>query len=118
MFGDRFFEDGQYLGNNAIMTVNDYVDSSSYERLDTYYSNLELPNQSRQNPKPDKSEINGWMSPMHESDWAPENHYDIPGSLKEAICFFIISNIVNIHILRTIVRSQISNATIRFNKNW
>ena len=94
MFGDNFFEDGHYLGNRAIKTVSDYVDTSSYERLDTYYSNLDLPNQSRTNPKPDRSEINGWMSPLHESDWAPKNFFDIPESLKEAICFFIISNIV------------------------
>ena len=94
MFGDNFFEDGHYLGNRAIKTVSDYVDTSSYERLDTYYSNLNLPDQSRTNPKPDRSEINGWMSPLHESDWAPKNFFDIPESLKEAICFFIISNIV------------------------
>ena len=33
------------------------------------------------------------MSPLHESDWL-KNFFDIPESLKEAICFFIISNIV------------------------
>ena len=31
---------------------------------------------------------------MHETDWTPENHYDIPNSLKDAICFFIIGNVI------------------------
>ena len=92
MFGDNFFEDGQYLGNRAIKTVRDYVDRPSYERLRRYYENIDRPR--RENPPPDRSEINGWMSPLHETDWTPENHYDIPNSLKDAICFFIIGNVI------------------------
>ena len=42
MFGDNFYEDGHYLGNRAIKTVSDYVDTSSYERLDTYYSQTKV----------------------------------------------------------------------------
>ena len=60
MFGDNFFEDGQYLGNRAIKTVRDYVDRPSYERLRRYYENIDRPR--RENPPPDRSEINGWMS--------------------------------------------------------
>ena len=111
MFGDNFFdEDGQYLGNRAIKTVNDYVDQESYRRLKIYYDNIELPK--RKNPVPDKSEVNGWMSPLHSSDWSPHQHHGIPESLKEAICFFIIGNIVKkIRKIKPIHNSMLINVS-------
>ena len=92
MFGDQFFEEGYYVGNKSIITVKDYVTEESYRRLEQYYNNLHLP--PRQNPKPEREEIDGWMSPLHQSDWQPENFFEIPESLKNAICYFIISNII------------------------
>jgi len=110
MFGDNFYEDGHYLGNKAIKTVRDYVDNYSYERLSEYYNNLHLPR--RENPKPEREEINGWMSPMHESNWEPENIYDLPDSLKNAICFFVISNIIKkIRKIKPIHNSMLINVS-------
>ena len=34
------------------------------------------------------------MPPFHEKDWLPKNHFDLPDTLKEAICYFVISNII------------------------
>ena len=111
MFGDNFFEEGEYSGNNVIERVFDYVDPHSYQKLDTYYSNIHKPK--KQNPKPYKSEITGWMSPWHPSDWEPNNHSeDIPRSLKKAICFFILSNIVKkIRKIKPIHNSMLINVS-------
>ena len=40
IFGDRYYDDGEFIGNSVIKTVTDYVDADSYKRLNEFYSNI------------------------------------------------------------------------------
>lgn len=118
IFGDRYYDDGEFIGNSVIKTVTDYVDADSYKRLNEFYSNIDTLGVSRRNPKPDSSEINGWMPPFHESDWLPNKHFDLPESLKEAICYFVISNIIkNIRKITPMHNSMLINVSRFKNTN-
>lgn len=93
LFGDDFFEGEAYLGNRSLEIIKDYVDKESYKLLKRYYDNLKEGVPKKNNPKPD-TDIVGWLSPFAEKNWEPIKHFDLPNSLKKAVRFFIIGNIV------------------------
>lgn len=122
LFGDDYFEGTDYIGHDSIRVIDDYVNSSSFKLLERYYDNLKRGIKGKRlNPKPD-SDVEGWLPPFADKNWEPGKHYDLPNSLKNAINFFIIGNIIKkirkikpIHnsMLVSVNKHTITNESIR-----